>query len=631
MKRLFLIFLVFFGCIVVSNGQNDVTILPEYPMPGDSVIITFTPEKVIDQIPVVHFRYSNFYELPREMKMKKDGEQWKVSFQLPDYAVFATFILDIGNKSIQPSPDKHFAIFVFNDKKHRVKSSYLYEGYSLRSQEGKSSELPQRQAALYAEELVHYPNNYEAKLRLLSYKISVASVVKKGYLLGRANEIIAANFYQDPGNMGLTNRTTMGYLIMGEKSRLDSLREVIKENFPESEAGYELRINDITSLKDSIKMVYTLEKLLEKENEANRRYLTTAHEVLFEYYAGKGNEGKALYQLSFLNKTFTPYTPRVLKDQAEILYDNSLALDTALAMAKRSLSYADTFPVSLIRYFPETGYLPSYVSREERKASIKEVTGQIKSLMALIELKQGKVDEAKALIAAALNVSNDNETLKNAGAYFNTTSQFKSAFKVYQEAALHDPYDTLSYRLMKTNYKQWKGSEKGLERYVARIEKHWMAEMTKELEKEIISVPLPDVLSHYVDLKGNPVPASLIKNKIVVMDFWATWCVPCMHAMPYMEKAYQKFKNDPDVVFMIVNSGSKNSLKDAQNWWGNKKFAFPVYYNKDRAIGDKLGFNVIPATYIIDKAGNIRFETIGFEGESTTRKLTAQIEMLKGE
>ena len=123
----------------------------------------------------------------------------------------------------------------------------------------------------------------------------------------------------------------------------------------------------------------------------------------------------------------------------------------------------------------------------------------------------------------------------------------------------------------------------------------------------------------------------MLKNKIVVLDFWATWCVPCMKEMPYLQLAYDKYKNNPDVVFMVINSGSKNELSDAQNWWGIKKYDFPVYYNKDRGIGEKLGFNVIPATYVIDKNNRMRFKTIGFEGPIIAHKIPAAIELLKEE
>lgn len=626
--------LVFFTLSLTfsSKGQRVVTISPQYPMRGDSLTVIYHPttdKTKTDTIPFLEFTYSNFYELPQKMEMQPLGTNWKISFKLPPYAVFSTFIIRDGAKTIKPSDSSHYEITVYDKKKDRVKNSYLYQAYSLSAQGGRTLTRKEEQAALIKEELKHFPDNYEAKLRLLNYQISQAREAEKPMLYKKANNVIAGMFYKDPGKMAYTNLTTMGYLIMGEKTRLDSLREIIKEKYPTSEAGYELRISDLTALDDSARMIKELKDLLKNENKNNRTYLTTAHEVLFQYYAQKKNREATLHHLSYLHDTFTPYTPSELKNQAEVLYKNSVALDTALALAKKAMAYADTFPISLIRYFPETGYLPAYVTRKQREESVKNVTAQLKSLMALILYSQGKDSQAKGLMAEALRISDDNETLKNAGKYYSEKNRFDEAFNAYKMASYNDPEDTTSYNLMELNYKKWKGSLIGLQKYKHEIEAHWIDEMNKELKKEIISEPLPDVLSNYVDLKGNPLKADLIANKIVVMDFWATWCVPCMHSMPYMEEVYQKYKNDSNVVFMIVNSGSKNELSDAQNWWGNKKYSFPVYYNKDKAIGDKMGFNLIPATFIIDKQGKIRFKTLGFEGKKLTRTLSAKIELLK--
>jgi len=161
------------------------------------------------------------------------------------------------------------------------------------------------------------------------------------------------------------------------------------------------------------------------------------------------------------------------------------------------------------------------------------------------------------------------------------------------------------------------------------LNEHWKNEMISRLKKERVQLKAPDFLKDIVDMKGRPVPLELIKNKIVIIDFWATWCVPCMHEMPYVQKAFEKYANAPDVAFMVINSGSKNTLQDAQGWWGNKRYTFPVYYNTDVQIGEKFGFNFIPAVYIIDKNGNIRFKTIGFEGPSIQRKIESAIELLK--
>lgn len=229
MKYFFICLFVSLGLISQSRGQQAVKISPEFPMRGDSVIITYNPEKVTTISPVLHFTYSNFYEMPQKMEMGKSGQGWRIAFKLPRYAVFATFVIAVGADKIKPSEKRDYAIFVYNNKNERVEKSYLYEGYSLTAQEGRSPLLTTHQAALFEEELTHYPDNYEAKLRLLVYKIERAPEQEKKKLYEAANEVIAQNFYKAPGDVGYMNLTTMGYLIMGEKSRLDSLREVIKK------------------------------------------------------------------------------------------------------------------------------------------------------------------------------------------------------------------------------------------------------------------------------------------------------------------------------------------------------------------------------------------------------------------
>ncbi|WP_315823162.1 TlpA disulfide reductase family protein [Paraflavitalea speifideaquila] len=115
---------------------------------------------------------------------------------------------------------------------------------------------------------------------------------------------------------------------------------------------------------------------------------------------------------------------------------------------------------------------------------------------------------------------------------------------------------------------------------------------------------------------------------MVIIDFWATWCVPCMQEMPYIQRLYEKYKDNPSVLFMIVNSGARNTLADAQGWNGNKKYSFPVFFNTDTEVGEKFKFNLIPATYVINKEGQIQFSNIGFEGPDVEMKLKLQIELL---
>ena len=74
-----------------------------------------------------------------------------------------------------------------------------------------------------------------------------------------ARKVIADKFYEYPGKAGYMNKTTMGYLIIGENSRLDSIRKVVRRDFPESEVGYGMRISEIAQEEDTAVMARKME------------------------------------------------------------------------------------------------------------------------------------------------------------------------------------------------------------------------------------------------------------------------------------------------------------------------------------------------------------------------------------
>ena len=634
-RHTFLLLLLFTASAGIE-AQEKLQTIPAQPERGKKVTIRYNPAAPgstiapSSQTVEMVFTYSNLYEFPWRIPMHKKGDVWEFSFVVPRYATYATFYLQSGDAKDMPAANKHFEFAVYDQGK-RVQNGYLYENYSLQAQIGKAPDLEERKAALLEKELQLYPDNYEAKLRLLNYKIAKADAGSKENLRNEARSIIAAKFMENPGNMGLMNKTTMGYLIIGENSRLDSIRKVVSEKFPETEVGYSQKISEISQETDSIKMAAQLHELLKKENAENYRFFSSAHERLFRHYAARKETEKALFHLGKMNADFTPYTPEELKERAEVLLNAEIALEKALQLAKHSLTLADTFPVGIIRHFPETGHIPSYVSPEARKEATAKATANLKSIISLIRMKQGFEDEAESAMEEALALSSDVETLANAGKFYWQTNRYDKAFQAYKSIMMKVPEDTFALSNMKKSYISKNNSSSGWDAQMEELNSHWRKEMTAQLQKEIINLPTPDFLKSIVDIKGKPVRADLIKNKIVIVDFWATWCVPCMKEMPYVDNAFQKYKNNKDVLFMIVNSGSNNTLKDAQGWWGNEKYNFPVFYNSDRNIGQKFGFNVIPATYIIDKKGNIRFKTIGFEGPVIQRKIEGAIEMLKKE
>jgi thiol-disulfide isomerase/thioredoxin len=634
MKKIF-----FVGCIVLfalfaQSQATRVTITPEFPQRGDMVTVTYHPGldssgkgKEQEAVQLV-FSYSNLYELPGKITMKRSGEAWTTSFPVPRYGVYATFYLQNGEWTDKPSSTQHYAIAVYNKKK-RVENGYLYNGYSLPAQMGKAPGVKAAQRAMYEEELKHYPNNYEAKLRLLSTELNAGKTPEEEQLaLEKGNAIIAERFYADPYKMGNINKVTMGYLIMGESDRLDSIRKVIVQRYPKGMAGVELRTGEIANLDDEQEQLRKLQALLKERTPANEEAFAEVHEMLFELFAKNKNSREALQHarnmLALQAKQNSPYIPVSLKSIAETLLKNKIALDSSAAYASRALALADKFPLGLIRYFPETGFIPSFVSEKDRKAGTDKAKANTLALLAMIRQEQKRSTLAATLMKEALQLSRDKETLTQALKFYENTGHKPEAASAAWDMLMLTPNDTMALNAFKRTEQTDLLPAKMVE-----LDTVWTRRMRASLNSERLNKKAP-ALEGLLDMEGNPVSAASLQNKIIILNFWATWCVPCMEEMPYMQKVYTQYKNNPDVVFLVTNSAARNTLQDAQKWAGRKKYDFPVYFASEPKLTEQLGFQVIPATFIIDKNGMIQFRMIGFEGATIEKKVSVAIELLKG-
>ncbi|MCL2196590.1 MAG: TlpA family protein disulfide reductase [Treponema sp.] len=103
-------------------------------------------------------------------------------------------------------------------------------------------------------------------------------------------------------------------------------------------------------------------------------------------------------------------------------------------------------------------------------------------------------------------------------------------------------------------------------------------------------------------LNGGSAALSSFKGKVVILNFWATWCPPCRAEMPSMEKLYNQFKAQ-GLEMLAVNIAEKNNT--VNQFIKNNHYTFPVMMDSDRRISSIYGIEAIPTTYIIDREGKI--------------------------
>ncbi len=127
------------------------------------------------------------------------------------------------------------------------------------------------------------------------------------------------------------------------------------------------------------------------------------------------------------------------------------------------------------------------------------------------------------------------------------------------------------------------------------------------------------------DLDGNATTLSDLRGKVVIVNFWATWCPPCRMEIPSMQRAWNLLK-DRDVMMLAVHVGGDED----KIWTFLNEFdvQFPVLIDAKSKVSSLWGMFGMPTTYIVDPQGNIALKAIGGR-EWDDPALIAQILALK--
>ncbi len=128
------------------------------------------------------------------------------------------------------------------------------------------------------------------------------------------------------------------------------------------------------------------------------------------------------------------------------------------------------------------------------------------------------------------------------------------------------------------------------------------------------------------DLNGNSVKLSDFTGKVVLLDFWASWCVPCKKSMPFLIEYYNNNK-DTNFIILAVNVDTDNdNFKNFRSKM-EQDFPFTVILDNENKIIKKYNIEAMPTTLFINKKGIIKSITTGFTNDSP-KEYSVEIEKL---
>lgn len=131
---------------------------------------------------------------------------------------------------------------------------------------------------------------------------------------------------------------------------------------------------------------------------------------------------------------------------------------------------------------------------------------------------------------------------------------------------------------------------------------------------------LPDLAGFKLEGK---LPDSL-KGKVVLLDFWASWCLPCAESFPVMDELQKKYGDR--LVIIAVNVDEKAANKDL--FLKKHPVAFTIVRDTEQKLVASVSPETMPTSFLIDGDGKVRFLHNGFHGEETRKQYISEIESL---
>ena len=427
----------------------------------------------------------------------------------------------------------------------------------------------------------------------------------------------------------------LGFEIIGDEKGLMDVQEKLIAEFPNSERAEEIQLDRIFNEKDQRKQIEMSDAFLVRYPKTQA--LDTLRQIIFVNRVEQGNVsddelikiGEALIKTvsGDPNSMISSY-PRVIIAFAE----RRLSLDHSKEWADEMVKlFDDLKPDSSImdRYSPAMrdemiqygktqahkalGYLLIKMGKTEE--AMKELKTEFEPVIKAVE-KDGyifwKDMDLRSLgsrprvlwLAELYELEGDNaraaKYLLAGYADDERSNQFirERLPIVYKKLGRSDSDATTALNASKARYLSMKDSPAAINE-----------EAKNTLLAKRLGTPAPDFKVMRLDKKE--VRLSDLKGKVAVVNFWATWCGPCVSEMPHFQKVVDRYKKQKDVVFLAISIDEDKPV--VRPFLERNHYTIPVAYDNDAA----KAFNVdgVPTTFIVDRNGVIQFSDLGFGGD----------------
>lgn len=618
-------FIVAVGFLVLTAVAvaGTVTMLPTSPRPGGEVVIEYVPGEADKgllsqgELHAVVYTFTSDAESPVaiEVQLSKSGSRWKGTAKLAASVVYG--IVKIGNGSAyDTNKDLFWEFLCATERGGSVQGAHLRAGMARYGQLPKQCRMSEDFEGAMEEidaEVRAYPSNMVARINSIMLMKNLGTL-EEAEAIAKAREITTSIRQVTSPLEAIA--IAQAYEMQGRGEDAQKVMMDAGARFPRSIVEEQIALSKLGAAQSADQFMQMASDHLKAWPESYAR------QNLVNAVIDAAMKQRTMQQLA----RFFEQTPGLYAMSYHQAVNYVGAVDSlqpaALSLVERGLEAAENVAIK-----------PPAYGLSEWKEEQRIATSELRFVEGAIH--RARKEPAKAIAALEKSASiGGPQTEKGCyemliGLY--RDQQLNDKARSMAELALRQGASTQgildAYRTLLAHAGLDSATIAAKE---AELRKAGRSVLSERVVREMLNQPMID--GTFVTLDGAPVKISDWKGKVVIIDYWATWCGPCRQSFPSLQKLYERYKTNPNVVFAIVNvwERSDDRSKTVRDFLKtNASLTFPMYIDTKDEVVRQYGVTGIPTKFYLGKDGRVQFKEVGLTPEEQfLEDATTRIEAL---